>query len=152
MKKKFVEKLAVVKKIYPNGTALCEQGVEGLCGACDSKGSDCHIEENREHSKAPVEFIIQNDFNAKIGQVVRVGIPDISVLLSAVVSYLIPLVFLVFGAVIGWMIGGEIVSIIGSLLGVLLGFCVSLILARYILKSIWSPKMLGVLNFNLCNK
>jgi ABC-type lipoprotein release transport system permease subunit len=50
------------------------------------------------------------------------------------------------------MIGEEIVSIIGSLLGLLLGFCVSLILARYILKSVWSPKMLGVLNFNLCNK
>ena len=152
MKKKFVEKLAVVKKSYPNGTVLCEQGVEGLCGACDSKGSDCHIDDKHEHFKAPVEFILQNDFNAKIGQVVRVGIPDTSVLLRVVVSYLVPLVFLIFGAVIGWMLGGEIVSIIGCLLGLFLGFCVSLILARFILKSVWSPKMLGVLNFNLCKK
>jgi ABC-type lipoprotein release transport system permease subunit len=50
------------------------------------------------------------------------------------------------------MLGGEIVSIIGCLLGLFLGFCVSLILARFILKSVWSPKMLGVLNFNLCKK
>ena len=85
-----------------------------------------------------------------VGQQVRIGIPERSLLTSALLVYLVPLFFLLLGALVGkwvslqWPVGGESSEIVGALLGGTLGFWLARLGAKRLGGGFYRPVMLGV--------
>ncbi len=140
-----IETLAVVINELDNGTVECLKGAGGLCGSCREKSDNC-VPEVFNKSKEVI-FKVKNTHNAKLEDVVRIGVPAKSVLLSALVAYGVPLLGLVIGAVIGHFFDKEsqIFSMIGSLIGLIVAAIIALLVARIFVNYFWAPKMLGVL-------
>jgi sigma-E factor negative regulatory protein RseC len=139
-----IESLAVVVKTYED-KAECLKGPGGLCGSCNDKTDEC-VPEVFNKSKE-ILFVVKNTHNAKQGDVVRIGVPEKSVLLSSIVAYGIPLFGLILGAVCGHYYDQQvqIYSMLGSLLGLAIASLFSFIIAKIFVSCFWSPKMLGIL-------
>ncbi len=144
-RKHMTETLAVVTSISRDGTAVCTQGVNGICGSCTDRSSSCP-EESSTPSKEPVVFSVPNSLNARINDVVRIGVPDSSIMISAVIAYLVPLLGLIAGAALFELIfKNDFAGIGGAFLGLTFGFCLAVILSRIFVKTIWAPRMVGIL-------
>ncbi|SDG64237.1 positive regulator of sigma(E), RseC/MucC [Vibrio xiamenensis] len=112
----------------------CEQKTS--CSSCASqKSCGTGIVSKAVGSKA-LNWTLQTNKLVKIGQIVEIGFPERSLILSAMVVYIVPLVAMILGAVIGqwWLAplfsGGEGVIIASSALFVGLGMMVAKRLAR----------------------
>ena len=85
-----------------------------------------------------------------VGQQVRIGIPERSLLTSAFVVYMIPLFFLLAGCLLGkwfatqWQLGEEFPEVLGALFGGGIGFLTARFGARRLTGGIYRPVMLGV--------
>ena len=85
-----------------------------------------------------------------VGQQVRIGIPERSLLKSAFVVYMIPLFFLLAGCLLGkwvatqWQLSEEFPEVLGALLGGGAGFLTARFGARRLTGGIYRPVMLGV--------
>ena len=85
-----------------------------------------------------------------VGQQVRIGIPERSLLTSAFMVYMVPLFFLLCGCVLGkwlanhWQVNEEAPEVVGALLGGGLGFLVARFGARRLTGGLYRPVMLGV--------
>jgi sigma-E factor negative regulatory protein RseC len=147
-----VENLAVVSEVLSNGNVVCQNGISGICGSCSDQSDDCSTELLKKDTK-PVTFIVKNSRNAGLNQVVRIGIPERSVLISAIIAYLIPMIFLIVGAVISYDCGNlfnasnDIITIIGSFIGLIIGIIVAYVVAKIFIKTLWSPRIVGVLPY-----
>jgi len=143
--KHMTETLAVVRSISGDGLAVCEQGVRGICGSCSDRTASCP-EDNSDTSKKPVIFSVPNSLNAKVGDVARIGVPESSVMVSAVIAYLVPLLGLLAGALAAELIfQNDLAGIAGAFAGLTLGFCLAVFLSRIFVKTIWAPRMVGIL-------
>ena len=143
--KHMTETLAVVISISGDGFAVCEQGVRGICGSCSDRTSSCP-EDNAGSSKKPVIFSVPNSLNARVGDVARIGVPESSVMVSAVIAYLVPLLGLLTGALVsGLAFQNDFAGIAGAFAGLTLGFCLAVFLSRIFVKTIWAPRMVGIL-------
>lgn len=85
-----------------------------------------------------------------VGQQVRIGIPERSLLTSALLVYLVPLICMLLGALAGnqifsrgWL-GEDAREIIGALLGGAIGFALARWGARRLGGGFYRPVMLGV--------
>lgn len=155
-----IETLAIVTKVFDNGYVKCQQGVSGLCGACNSKSDSCDVNVF-DKKKSQKEIIVKSlsSHNLQESQVVRLGIPEKSVYISVLISYAIPLFALIIGSFIGSLLASsdskeiDLFCIFGGGIGVLVGAFLSYLVARICVKTIWSPKLIGVLPIQkVCNK
>ncbi len=144
----YLERLALVVSADGDGTAVCEFGAGGLCGSCPEKGETCRPEAFGSR-RDPVRISLRNTCGAGPGQVVRVGVPARSLLLSSVISYVIPLAGMI---ACSWLFlpadggpAGDSMAMLGALAGLAAGFAVSWLLAKILKRTVWNPKMLGVL-------
>jgi len=86
----------------------------------------------------------------RVGQQVRIGIPEKSLLKSALLVYMLPLLCLLLGALAGkwlsavWHIAEELPEILGALLGGGLGFLLAKLGARQFSEGLYRPVLLGV--------
>ncbi len=150
-----IETLALVTKVLDNNTVECTQGMQGLCGGCTEKSEDC-APEVFTAKKAPQVFILPNTLHASVNQVVRVGIPARSVLVSALICYGLPLCWLIMGAGIGmWLaslyqLSPDWSSILGAFIGLLIGMLLAFSIAHVFINRIWNPRMLGILPVKTC--
>ena len=136
------ETLAVVRSISGDGLAVCEQGVRGICGSCSDRTASCP-DDRTDSSKKPVIFSVPNSLNAGV---VRIGVPESSVMVSAVIAYLVPLLGLLAGALVFELIfQNDLAGIAGAFAGLTLGFCLAIFLSRIFVKTIWAPRMVGIL-------
>lgn len=148
-----VENLAVVTEILSDGKIVCEQGVGSICGSCTDQKDDCSPELFKPVSKN-IKFTVKNSYGAKLNQVVRIGIPAKSVLMSAIIVYFVPLVGIIIGVMVSMIFTTEAseyanyIAIIGAFVGLFIGILVSYCIAKLLVNSIWSPRMVGVLQFN----
>ena len=149
-KNAYLERLAVVvSKNEANNTVVCEYGVNGLCGSCSEKTDDCAPEIFSSEQKTMV-FTLKNTCNAELRQIVRVGVPAKSLLLSSFISYAVPLFFMIACAGLTFSFTSEnaradVFASLGAVAGLGFGFSVSMILAKILKRTIWNPRMLGVL-------
>ena len=85
-----------------------------------------------------------------VGQQVRIGIPERSLLTSALLVYMVPVLFLLLGALAGklvsvqWPVGEEAPEVIGALLGGGLGFLLARLGAKRLGGGFYRPVMLGL--------
>lgn len=85
-----------------------------------------------------------------VGQQIRIGIPERSLLTSALLVYMVPLLFLLLGAVAGkmastsWPVGEEPAEVVGALCGGLLGFALARWGAKRLGGGFYRPVMLGL--------
>jgi len=73
-----------------------------------------------------VELRIENDFDAKTGERIVIGLGDNALLLASVLAYMVPLAGLILGAVAASGLGyGEGISAIAGISGLGIGFLVA---------------------------
>lgn len=100
-------------------------------------------------SKAP-RLRVRLTAEVRVGQQIRVGIPQASLLRGAALVYVLPLLCLLVGALLGqlWLApllsGGEGITILCSLLGGVLGFLLVRYFSNRLDQGRYGPQMLGV--------
>ncbi len=112
----------------------CEQKTS--CSSCASqKSCGTGIVSKAVGSKA-LHWTLHTDKLIKAGQIVEIGFPERSLILSALVVYIVPLFSLILGAMVGqWLVapllsGGEGAVIASSALFIVLGVLVAKRIAR----------------------
>ena len=99
--------------------------------------------------KAP-RLRVRLTVEVRIGQQVRLGIPQASLLRGAALVYVLPLFCLLVGALLGqlWLVpllsGGEGITILCCLLGGVLGFLLVRYFSNRLDQGRYGPQMLGV--------
>ncbi len=128
--------------------ALVESTQGGGCGNCDSENGCSSGKLSQLFCSKPRRFLVRNDTNAPVGTLVEVAVPDGVLLYSALLMYLLPLVFLIVGAMaaVHWAddaSSSDAYSAIGGLIGLILGFLlVRFITVRRRLSSVALPVIL----------
>jgi len=127
-----LEMRAVIIRVHGEEASVQPLGTGG-CGHCDSEGGCGSGTLSKLFcSSKPRHFTVRNEARAKVGDEVRVSLPDGVLLRGAVKMYLLPLVLLFVGGGFGVALAGEAASrdgyaAAGAAGGLLLGF----ILARF---------------------
>ena len=112
--------------------ALVQPLSTGGCGNCDSEGGCGSGTLSKMFcSNNPRHFKVRNDVRAKVGDEVRVSLPDGALLRGAMKMYVLPLMRLLVGGIAGGSLTDsaalrDAYAVAGALAGMLLGF----ILAR----------------------
>lgn len=149
----FTEILALVCAIgSTKNTVICEKGVAGVCGSCSDKKDGCVPDVLASNETTLTRFEVHNTYKAQVGDVVRISIAERSIWLSIIVSYVMPLLGLLIGAsgaslISYWIYNTiyDLFAIVGAFVGLSFGIAISYLLATYLIKEVWAPKMLGVL-------
>ena len=107
--------------------ALVEATQGGDCGNCDSENGCGNGKLSKLFSSKPRRFRVRNGASAQVGTIVQVTLAEGVLLRSALVMYIFPLIFLLFGTMLGehWsndMSNIDARSAIGGLIGLSLGF------------------------------
>lgn len=113
------------------------------CGNCGK----CGMTENQKH----VDFYVDNELNAKLGDTVELDIPETNTARLAFIGYALPLIpaliFLVVSLVLHWT---EWLTVLLFFVGLALGFvAVALIDKKRKHKWAESPKMIKIINSEL---
>jgi sigma-E factor negative regulatory protein RseC len=111
--------------------ALVEARQVGGCGHCDSGNGCASGKLSKLFCVQPRRFKVHNGINAGVGEEVQVLVADGTLLRSALIMYMLPLVLLL----VGGLLGGSLADGIGrrdaySAIGALLGLAVGLVFAR----------------------
>lgn len=122
-----LEMHAIVIQVQGEEASVHPLSTDG-CGHCSSAGG-CGSGSLAKMfcSSTPRQFTVSNDIRAKVGDEVRVSIPDGVLLRGAMKMYALPLVFLLAGGMAGAGMAGDTVTrdayaAAGALAGLLLGF------------------------------
>lgn len=100
----------------------------GGCGHCNSEGGCGSGKLTKLFcSNTPRQFRVNNEVRAKVGDEVRVSIPDGVLLRGAIKMYVLPLLLLLAGGIAGVELSGETTlrdayAVAGAAGGLLLGF------------------------------
>lgn len=119
--------------------------------------SGCHQQSNCGTGTVAKAFPLQAQrlrvaltIDVSVGQQVRLGIPQASILQGAALVYVLPLFCLLAGALLGqlWLApllsAGEGVTILSCLLGGLIGFSLVSYFSNRLDQGAYGPRMLGV--------
>jgi sigma-E factor negative regulatory protein RseC len=115
-----IQTLGEEASVQPLGT--------GGCGHCDSEGGCGSGKLTKLFcSNTPRQFRVNNEVRAKVGDEVRVSIPDGVLLRGTIKMYVLPLLLLLAGGMTGVGLAGEVASrdayaVAGAIGGLLLGF------------------------------
>ena len=107
--------------------ALVEAVQGGGCGNCDSANGCGSGKLTRLFGNKPRRFRVENAANAPVGAVVSVTLAEGVLLRSALLMYLLPLIFMLAGAIYGarFMNGiwsADVSAAVGALAGLVSGF------------------------------
>lgn len=128
--------------------AVVESTQGGGCGQCDSENGCGSGKLSQLFCTEPRQFRVLNASNAQVGAMVQVTLEEGVLLHSALLMYMLPLVFLLCGAVAGARsvedaASGELLSAFGGLAGLALGFALAKMLSlRRGLSSVATPIIL----------
>jgi len=129
--------------------ALVESTQGGGCGHCDSENGCGSGKLSQLFCTEPRRFRVLNESNAQVGAIVLVTLGEGVLLRSALLMYMLPLVFLLCGAVAGahWAedgVGSEAYSAAGGFAGLALGFAMAKVMAlRRSLSSVATPVIMS---------
>jgi sigma-E factor negative regulatory protein RseC len=143
-----IETRAIVIRVEGK-EALVESTQGGGCGHCDSENGCGSGKLSQLFCTEPRRFRVLNASNAQIGALVQVTLGEGVLLHSALLMYMLPLVFLLCGAVIGahWANGtasSEVFSAVGGFTGLALGFAMARLMSlRRSLSSVATPVILS---------
>lgn len=122
-----LEMRAVVIQVQGDG-ALVQPLDGGGCGHCSSEGGCGSGTLSKIFcSDKPRSFQVRNEARAKIGDEIRISLPDGVLLRGAVKMYVLPLILLLAGGFSGVYLAGDTVSrdayaVAGAIIGLVLGF------------------------------
>ena len=108
--------IATVKSLLPNGNAVIEVASSNVCS---SDCVDCYCCFDTDKTFTAVAL---NQLNALPGDRVKVETPEGTVIKSAVLLYVIPLLMLIFVYCV--LPFGEIIKIIGAVAGLFISFLI----------------------------
>ncbi|TBR37767.1 sigma E positive regulator RseC/MucC [Marinomonas agarivorans] len=119
-----VEETGVVISSYAPNLVEVETVRTSSCTACKAKSACGHHAIAQVSSSNRMRVIATNNVAARVGQRVKIGIPENSLLGASVLMYLVPLISLILGAVLVDVVTsssslaalGAIFSFFGSLL------------------------------------
>lgn len=143
-----IETRAIVIRVEGK-EALVESTQGGGCGHCDSENGCGSGKLSQLFCTEPRRFRVLNESNAQVGAMVQVTLAEGVLLRSALLMYMLPLVFLLGGAVVGahWAedsAGSEIFSAAGGFAGLALGFAMAKVMAlRRSLSSVATPVIMS---------
>jgi sigma-E factor negative regulatory protein RseC len=142
-----IETRAIVIRVEGK-EALVESTQGGGCGHCDSENGCGSGKLSQLFCTEPRRFRVLNESNAQVGAMVQVTLEEGVLLRSALLMYMLPLVFLLCGAVAGahWAedAGSEVYSAVGGFTGLVLGFAMAKVMAlRWSLASVATPVIMS---------
>lgn len=111
--------------------ALVQPLGEGGCGHCNSEGGCGGSSLSKMFcSSKPRHFKVRNEARARVGDEVRVSLPDGVLLRGAMKMYVLPLLLLMIGGACGVALAGatgmqDAYAVGGALTGLLLGFAIA---------------------------
>lgn len=123
---------------------------KSACGHCHQQES-CGVGAMAKGMPGrPQLFQVALTMPVRVGQEVLIGIPERSLLKSALLVYMVPLLFLLLGALAGkgvaqlYLLAEEAPEILGALLGGGLGFLIARFGAKRLTGGEYRPVMLGL--------
>lgn len=120
---------AIVVQVYGD-KALVEAAKEGSCGLCNGKGCGSGNLSQLFCTK-PRRFQAFNPAGAKAGEEVMVTVLEGAVVISAMILYGLPLLFLLIGALLGeYSEGSDLGAAVGATAGGVTGFALAYWLAK----------------------
>jgi len=143
-----IETRAIVIRVEGK-EALVESVQGGGCGHCDSENGCGSGKLSQLFCTEPRRFRVLNESHAQVGAMVQVTLAEGVLLRSALLMYMLPLVFLLCGALIGAHLaedsaGSEVYSALGGFTGLALGFALAKVMAlRRSLSSVATPVILS---------
>ncbi len=144
-----IESIATVVAVRDN-LAQVECRRKSACGHCQQQES-CGVGAVAKAMPGRPQLLeVALTSPVNVGQQIRIGIPERSLVTSALLVYMVPLLFLLLGAVAGklvsasWHIGEEPAEVVGALLGGLIGFGLARWGARRLGGGFYRPVMLGL--------
>jgi len=110
--------------------ALVESTQGGGCGSCDSSGGCGSGQLSRLFGAKSRRFRVKNEANAQVGSIVSVTLAEGVLLRSALLMYMLPLIFLLAGAMYGAKFSNDAWSAdtcaaVGGFIGLATGFVLS---------------------------
>ena len=107
--------------------ALVESIQSGGCGNCDSVNGCNSSKLSQLFRNKPRRFSVRNECNAQPGSLVQINLQEGVLLHSAILMYILPLLFMLSGAILGahWasdVANSDAYSAIGGFIGLLAGF------------------------------
>lgn len=119
------ESEAIVTRVEGDVAFVEVNAMASACGKCGDKGG-C----GKSHT-GPRHYSLSNSVGARPGDAVIVSVPDGAVLKAAVLSYLMPLLFVLTGGAAGSAWGGEgLPAVAGAAIGLLVGLAVLRLFAQ----------------------
>jgi sigma-E factor negative regulatory protein RseC len=106
---------------------------KSACETCQMKAGCGQKLINDGSQRKCIEFELDNDLNAKVGDQVTLAIPESSFIQASIVMYVLPLIFMIVGAVLGEKL--FLFSDDGMFLLSSLGFIIGLLVARNFAKT-----------------
>ncbi|GAB6054578.1 SoxR reducing system RseC family protein [Magnetospira thiophila] len=104
---------------------------QSACGSCQSTKS-CGVSTlSKFLGRKDVRFRLNNDFDARPGERVVIGISQSALLGASIIAYMVPVLGLMIGAVGGSLAGfNELATVVTALSGLIGGFALSQALGR----------------------
>ena len=136
---------AVVVSVYEN-KALLKATKQTSCSGCKSEQScSTGLVANALTSDC-VQFEVENTLNVKVGDQVVVSVPEQAVNKAALVTYLIPLLFMILAAIASDLgnVSDSLVAIF-SFCGLGLGVLLAKFLSNYLNFNQFTPKLIALL-------
>lgn len=129
------------------GMVSVEYRRSSACGHCQQESS-CNISSMAKEEQNDAQIIdVACSLSLEVGQQVRIGIPENSLLKGALLVYILPLFFIMLGAAVGQSLSvanAEWPSVAGAFLGGGIGFLLMRLQSSRLTNSEYKPVILGV--------
>lgn len=131
---------------WQNGEALLKCDVKTSCSSCASRAGCGTRVLNKLGPQTEHLLTVASEKPLRAGQKVELGIAEKSLLGSAVMVYMFPLIGLfIFSGLLQWLFGTDIAAMFGALLGGIGGFLIARIFSnRFSQRENWQPVILSV--------